>query len=269
MRAIFAASIGPLLVIAAQAAPKEPVIVYHIHGGAVFSYVDDTLKVHPEGRVELSTYSPFPYNLESENSIGQFEGKITKESYRALADASGAYFKSAHNSKPAPNDSVSVELYFAGTDNMNHAAWPLADSPAVKELEDRFYAIKKAAMNKAVSALQLKCARAENLLKCNYVNVGTNAIQTVDPLQVSGSIFCVGSKSKRVVLNPLPEYDPKKMTPRKITIPAGKNYAFEVALVPACVGRVTVKTTDVRLNRAYAGLLLGELVSNPLPAEKR
>lgn len=249
----------------AEDVSKSPIIAFRFHGGALLSYVDDRLRVFPNGRTELETISPFPYDPSIQNRIGRFEGRVDQKEYLALFAEGSKLFKANSKNNETPADAVVTELSFESDEKPQRSVWVLGSNTQAKVLEDHFYQIKKNSMKKALAALELTCDTHPKVeVRCNIKNIGMGQVRTVDPLGVSNSLFCINNFGQRVPMNLAEEYDPRKMKPKSLLLETKEIYAFRLELKSPCHGRILMKTSDMLINSAYAGHLLGELISNPL-----
>ncbi|MDC1173896.1 hypothetical protein OAT67_00760 [Bacteriovoracaceae bacterium] len=233
-------------------------IIFYVHGGAMKSYTDDTITINPQGDISLSKISPtfakYP------NTIGQFEYQISKDDLSKLQMLITTKRKNIKHHQP--RGGAIVEELHIGNDKI---FWTSRDqSDSIKAIRSEFLKLAKQAYKNPVKAMSLECSQDKTQIKCAYKNVSKETVDTVDPLGVSYSVSCLDIRGKKKVLHELKEYNPKKMTPKKIKIKPNEEYKFSIKTSHVCDYRVVVKTTDMMINKNYKDVLLGELVSNQI-----
>ena len=235
-------------------------ITFYIHGRAMQSYKNDKITIHPQGNVTLSTISPT--FADYPNIIGQFKSKISINDFEKLKKIITTNKQNITTPNHQPAGGSIVEELHIGKDKR---FWTSRNnSKPVKAVRSEFLKLAKQAYKNPIKAMSLNCSQEKTQIKCAYKNVGKEIIDTVDPLGVSYSISCLDIRGKKKVLHELKEYNPKKMTPKKIKIKPNEEYKFSIETDHVCDYRVIVKTTDMMINKNYKAVLLGELVSNQL-----
>lgn len=246
----------------AAASPK-PVIVFHFDGGQPFSYVNDLMRISPDGTVELNTLASFPYEFK-QNTMGRFKAATGTAAYESLHNEVLAFFKSKPSKEPIADDGVIGAVSFEHKEAAFGHVWNLGSSLKTKSLEQYFYKIKNSVLSSPVSAIKLDCKLAANSVNCSILNVGTEPTKTIDPADMPYSIFCLDITGIKKPMNPGAEYDPKKMSPNKIIIKPNERFRFKIENTVSCHERILMRTSDMLINSAYGDSLLGELISNQL-----
>lgn len=234
-------------------------VLFYVHGGARLSYKSDKVLVTSDRKVRLTTISPT--FASTPNMIGEFSTSLSEEQYKTLLSKTKGLASKVTSEKPESAGLMIEELHIG----KDVKTW-LSDSknPAIPELRKDFLVIAKDAYKNPVKALKLECSQQRGDVKCAYVNVGKEVVETVNPLGVADSVQCLDVTNGRTILHKIEEYDPRKMKPAKVKIKPGEKYSFSVKTNEKCDYRIVVKTTDLLINENYEDVLLGELFSNNL-----
>lgn len=251
--------IGLFLCSVVSTAFAEEGIMFYLHGGAAASYKSDKVMVSPKS-VKLITLAPT--FADYPNLIGEFSSTFSNKDFEALYSHLKQQIKIMVNPKEQPPGGSLIEELHVGNEKR---FWdPDNQRPTIVEIRKKFLELAKNAYKNPDKALKLDCAQKKNKIKCSYVNVGKQTVSTVDPAGVTYSFQCLDATNRRKILNTQGEFDPNKMTPKRILIKPSAKFSFVVTTETACNYRLIVKTTDLMINKAYKDVLLGELVSEIL-----
>lgn len=252
-----------ILVVFSGTSVHADTLELRFHGGAVRSYVDDRLTLQDDGTAELKTISPFPYSLD-QNAIGIFSTNLDVSNSKKLRDESVKLFAVRALTSLRLGNGIIGEISVAGAQDKKGFVWPLGSEPLAKNLESHYYVSKAEILKHPKAALALQCKRLAKNLTCSLKNIGSEEVQTVDPMGVTESVFCVDQQGKRGVMNPGEEIDPRNMSPKHLKLNKDEKFDFTIDDNGFCHSRILVKTSDLLTNSKYKNALLGELVSNKL-----
>lgn len=244
-----------LLFCVGVAMAKGPSIKFNAIRGGPHTMIDK-LNISSDGNVGFSTISPSIGGVP--NKIGHFSADIGERGYQELM----SLIEKQKSSLPK-NDHVKLRIAFEELHIGNETfRWQEDRRPKeFHEVVGKFKSIALQAYDHPIKALDLNCSAAENRIHCAYENIGEQTVRTVNPLEVSHSILCRELSGRVRALNPLAQYDPRKISPKIIEISPRKTFAFSVKSNGSCPAGVIVKTTGMIINKKYKDLLLGEIYS--------
>lgn len=250
--------------LAAEPAKIHSSIVLHVHGLNFGDKLDETLTLERTGKSRLDVISEYPVGLAVGAPIGSFELELpTKQFEKILALAEQIETKSMADTQVVP-DSLVAALSWKPNEKP-FAVWEYRAQPgeAFESLEKMYVDLKQEFTRHPRTALQLTCKKIGNTLDCFLKNVGMEEIKTVDPLDVYDSIVCMSEQGRRFSLNPHGEYDPKRRSPKTVTLGAQAAHAFQISSPMPCQ-RVLVRNSDMVINASYRDYFLGDFVSNKI-----
>jgi len=234
-----------------QGADKWPVTL-STHGGGCCFQVDDNLTIAPTGAVKYMAATPNYVELQRElPGMGEYAAQVAPTVYESIAKLAREEIRSG-NSSSFPPDSLTQAVFFDKT--KEGRAW-VCCKPAAS-LNAAFAKLRDAAIQNPIRVLALECDQGAEGLNCRYKNIGTQAVATVDPINVA-SIAC----------NPQSLGAPRE-TPKVIQIASGKTYSFAIGrdqlprdqpceVIRIDSRNVTVRQEDVLLVELHAKIQAG------------